>query len=116
MPRRRTETSPSGRVPLSRDRVLAAAVALADRSGIGALTIRSLAEAQAYLAHPLLGERLREFSDLPLAKTLADATTLRCKANLLTRIDGLDELVGPLETQSVYVDIDNPFAEGETAA
>ena len=31
------------------------------------------------------------------------AATLPCKANLLTRVAGLDELVGPLETQSVYV-------------
>ncbi|MEV4732433.1 IucA/IucC family protein [Saccharopolyspora sp. NPDC049426] len=81
---------------------------------VGAFGSQGLADERRLLG--LLGERLREFSDLPLAKTLADATTLRCKANLLTRIDGLDELVGPLETQSVYVDIDNPFAEGETVA
>lgn len=48
---------------------------------------------------------------LRLATTLAEAPTLRCKANLLTRIDGLDELVGPLEAQSVYVDVPNPIAE-----
>ena len=59
----------------------------------------------------LLRARLREFSDLPLAHTLAEEPTLRCKANLLTRLDGLDELVGPLETQSVYCDIRNPFTE-----
>ena len=34
----------SGRVPLSRDRVLEAAVAVADAGGVGALTIRSLAD------------------------------------------------------------------------
>jgi siderophore synthetase component len=33
---------------------------------------------------------------------------LRCKANLLTRAAGLDELVGELATQSVYVEIPNP--------
>ncbi|TQN32499.1 siderophore synthetase component [Haloactinospora alba] len=54
-------------------------------------------------------ERLRRFDTLPLARTLAESETLRCKANLLTRIDGLDELVGPLETQSVYRTIANPF-------
>ncbi|MGH3327368.1 MAG: IucA/IucC family protein, partial [Streptomycetales bacterium] len=43
--------------------------------------------------------------------TLLDRPTLRCKANLLTRVAGLDELVGPLETQSVYVDVPNPLAE-----
>ncbi|MGH3342953.1 MAG: IucA/IucC family protein [Carbonactinosporaceae bacterium] len=43
-------------------------------------------------------------------RTLLDSPTLRCKANLLTRVAGLDELVGPLETQSVYVDLPNPLA------
>jgi AcrR family transcriptional regulator len=37
------EDAPAGRVPLSRERVLTAAVALADATGLGALTIRSLA-------------------------------------------------------------------------
>ncbi|MFJ2781130.1 IucA/IucC family protein [Kitasatospora sp. NPDC087315] len=41
---------------------------------------------------------------------LLDAPTLPCKANLLTRINGMDELVGPVATQSVYVDIPNPVA------
>src|SRR6266511_4723213 len=36
--------SPEGRAPLSRERVLRAAVAVADAAGIGALTIRSLAQ------------------------------------------------------------------------
>jgi AcrR family transcriptional regulator len=43
MPTRPPNRLPSERVPLSRDRVLRAAVAVADRAGIGALTIRSLA-------------------------------------------------------------------------
>lgn len=77
---------------------------------VGAFGSQGLADEQRLLA--LLGERLRGYSDLPLAKILAESTTLRCKANMLTRLDGLDELVGPLETQSVYVDIDNPFAKG----
>src|SRR5258707_5519385 len=34
---------PAGRAPLSRERVLRGAVAVADASGIGALTMRSLA-------------------------------------------------------------------------
>lgn len=46
----------------------------------------------------------------PLPALLLDAPTLRCKANLLTRLHGLDELVGPVDTQSVYVTIDNPLA------
>ena len=40
---------------------------------------------------------------------LLDADTVRCKANLLTRVRGLDELVEPLATQSVYVDAPNPL-------
>ncbi|MEU3839783.1 IucA/IucC family protein [Streptomyces sp. NPDC028635] len=49
--------------------------------------------------------RLR--SSLP--DRLLDSPTLRCKANLLTRLHGLDELVGPVDTQSVYVTIANPL-------
>ncbi|QHY98592.1 N(2)-citryl-N(6)-acetyl-N(6)-hydroxylysine synthase [Streptomyces sp. S4.7] len=45
----------------------------------------------------------------PLPGQLLEATTLRCKANLLTRLHGLDELVGPVDTQSVYVTITNPL-------
>ncbi|WP_371545165.1 IucA/IucC family siderophore biosynthesis protein [Streptomyces sp. NBC_00554] len=40
---------------------------------------------------------------------LLDSRVLRCKANLLTRLHGLDELVGPVDTQSVYVTITNPL-------
>ncbi|MFH8384893.1 IucA/IucC family protein [Kitasatospora sp. NPDC018058] len=46
-----------------------------------------------------------------LPALLLDAPVLPCKANLLTRINGLDELVGPVATQSVYVDIPNPVAD-----
>ncbi|MES4890486.1 IucA/IucC family protein [Streptomyces sp. NPDC096012] len=45
----------------------------------------------------------------PLPAHLLDSPVLRCKANLLTRLHGLDELVGPVETQSVYVTIANPL-------
>ncbi|WEV24988.1 iron transporter [Streptomyces sp. 71268] len=57
---------------------------------------------------------LREASRQPVASRsslparLLEAPTLRCKANLLTRLHGLDELVGPVDTQSVYVTIANP--------
>ncbi|WP_225830316.1 IucA/IucC family siderophore biosynthesis protein [Streptomyces sp. NK08204] len=40
---------------------------------------------------------------------LLDSPDLRCKANMLTRLHGLDELVGPVATQSVYVTIANPL-------
>jgi siderophore synthetase component len=45
----------------------------------------------------------------PVPAQLLDSPTLRCKANLLTRLGGLDELVGPVDTQSVYVTIANPL-------
>lgn len=51
------------------------------------------------------GDRLR------LASLLRETPTLSCKANLLTRVRGMDELTGPLEAQSVYVDIENPIAK-----
>jgi siderophore synthetase component len=41
---------------------------------------------------------------------LLGSNALRCKANLLTRAADLDELVGDLATQSVYVEIGNPLA------
>ncbi|MEV7980439.1 IucA/IucC family protein [Streptomyces sp. NPDC086519] len=40
---------------------------------------------------------------------LLDSPVLRCKANMLTRLRGLDELTGPVDTQSVYVTIANPL-------
>lgn len=45
----------------------------------------------------------------PLPALLLDSAVLRCKANLLTRVHGLDELVGPVDTQSVYVTMPNPL-------
>ncbi|MFE3072952.1 IucA/IucC family protein [Streptomyces sp. NPDC059247] len=45
----------------------------------------------------------------PLPRLLLEAPTLRAKANLLTRLHGLDELVGPVDTQSVYVTVTNPL-------
>ncbi|MFE1861123.1 IucA/IucC family protein [Streptomyces anandii] len=44
-----------------------------------------------------------------LPARLLDTPVLRCKANLLTRLHGLDELVGPVDTQSVYVALANPL-------
>ena len=46
-----------------------------------------------------------------LLNALLNASSLPSKANLLTRVAGLDELVGPVETQSVYVRIPNPLWE-----
>ncbi|WP_100404189.1 IucA/IucC family protein [Bacillus solitudinis] len=48
-----------------------------------------------------------------LIDSLLTYEKLPCKANLLTRFHDMDELTGSLETQSVYVDIDNPLARKE---
>ncbi|MDJ0724030.1 MAG: IucA/IucC family siderophore biosynthesis protein [Prochloraceae cyanobacterium] len=40
---------------------------------------------------------------------------LKTKANLLTRFHDMDELVGSVATQSVYVEIDNPLYVAKTA-
>lgn len=44
-----------------------------------------------------------------LLRSLLDSEQLPCKANLLTRFYDMDELVGSLETQSVYTNIPNPL-------
>ncbi|MEV4437063.1 IucA/IucC family protein [Streptomyces sp. NPDC049555] len=58
-------------------------------------------------------ERLRatEPGAKGLLGLLLDAPVLRCKGNYLTCVDGLDELVGDVHTQSVYIDLPNPLAE-----
>ncbi|QIQ02299.1 IucA/IucC family protein [Streptomyces liangshanensis] len=76
---------------------------------IGAFGAQGLADERVLLA------ALRQFLagaaalGSPLPALLLEAPTLRCKANLLTRLHGLDELVGPVDTQSVYVTITNPL-------
>ncbi|MER7483279.1 IucA/IucC family protein [Streptomyces sp. NPDC126510] len=65
-----------------------------------------LAAFRRFLGHLASGPaRLRT----PLPALLLDSPVLRCKANLLTRLHDLDELVGPVDTQSVYVTIANPL-------
>lgn len=65
-----------------------------------------LAAFRRFLGHVASGPaRLR--TSLPAL--LLDSPVLRCKANLLTRLHGLDELIGPVDTQSVYVTIANPL-------
>ncbi|CAH1218680.1 N(2)-citryl-N(6)-acetyl-N(6)-hydroxylysine synthase [Paenibacillus plantiphilus] len=44
-------------------------------------------------------------------KSLLEWDHLPCKANLLTRLYDMDELVGSLEAQSVYVSIPNPLVK-----
>ncbi|PTM58272.1 IucA/IucC family protein [Desmospora activa] len=47
-----------------------------------------------------------------LIYSLLDEERLPCKANLLTRLYEMDELIGPMESQSVYVPINNPLLKG----
>ncbi|WP_420717820.1 IucA/IucC family protein [Streptomyces sp. H27-S2] len=75
---------------------------------IGAFGSQQLADERVLLA--AFRRFLGKAADLgPLPTRLLDSPTLRCKANLLTRLGGLDELVGPVDTQSVYVTIANPL-------
>ncbi|MFK0118878.1 IucA/IucC family protein [Streptomyces sp. NPDC090994] len=80
---------------------------------VGALGSQRLADEEVlldafrrFLREAAAGPR-RMRSSLP--GRLLDSPVLRCKANLLTRMRGLDELVGPVDTQSVYVTLSNPL-------
>jgi siderophore synthetase component len=44
-----------------------------------------------------------------LARRWVEQPTLPCKGNLLTRLHGIDEVVAPLDAQSVYLDAPNPL-------
>ena len=57
----------------------------------------------------VLRAHLRGPSPSPAAAVLLEAEALPVKANLLTTVDGRDELDGPVATQSVYVDVANPL-------
>ena len=46
-----------------------------------------------------------------LVSSMLEEKVLPCKANFLTRVHDMDELVGSLETQSVYVNVENPLYE-----
>ena len=76
---------------------------------VGAFGAQRLAEEEALLA------RVRGLL-APYEETSGTARSLlrdphpRCKANLMTRLHGLDELVGPVATQSIYAHIRNPLA------
>ncbi|MFC5722227.1 IucA/IucC family protein [Streptomyces gamaensis] len=81
---------------------------------IGAMGAQGLADEHDLLA--VLRTRLEKLRAAePGAKSLLDllleAPVLRCKGNYLTCVDGLDELVGDVHTQSVYIDLPNPLAE-----
>jgi siderophore synthetase component len=90
-------------------------------SVIGCLAVDGLAAEQDLLG--VLTDRLR--AALPglaqagpdgdrLARRWLDSATLPCKGNLLTRLHGIDEVVAPLDAQSVYLDAPNPLAGART--
>ncbi|MGW0750841.1 IucA/IucC family protein [Streptomyces sp. NPDC002587] len=87
-------------------------------SVIGCLAVDGLADERELLA--VLAGRLR--AALPalatagpdgdrLARRWLEADTLPCKGNLLTRLHGIDEVLAPLDAQSVYLDAPNPLQE-----
>jgi siderophore synthetase component len=77
---------------------------------IGAMGSQRLGEEELLLAafRRFLTTAAGHGSSLP--ERLLMSPRLRCKANLLTRLHGMDELVGPVDTQSVYVTVPNPLA------
>ncbi|MFI1829654.1 IucA/IucC family protein [Streptomyces sp. NPDC020412] len=87
-------------------------------SVIGCLAIDGLAAERDLLA--VLANRLREalpaLADAApdgdrLARRWLTADTLPCKGNLLTRLHGIDEVLAPLDAQSVYLNAPNPLQE-----
>lgn len=85
---------------------------------IGCLAVDGLGDERELLA--VLADRLRRA--LPalaaagpdgdrLARLWLAAERLPCKANLLTRLHGIDEVLAPLDSQSVYLDLPNPLRE-----
>ncbi|WFB11531.1 iron transporter [Streptomyces sp. LX-29] len=83
---------------------------------VGAFGSQRLADERVLLAafRRFLGEAATGPAALrsTLPARLLETPVLRCKANMLTRLRGLDELVGPVDTQSVYVTIANPLVSG----
>jgi spermidine-citrate ligase len=80
---------------------------------VNAFGVAGLADERALLAE--LRSVLEELEDSApgssrLIPSLLHDEKLPGKANLLTRLHDMDELVGDLETQSVYVEIENPLA------
>ncbi|GDY28844.1 IucA/IucC family protein [Gandjariella thermophila] len=85
---------------------------------VGCLAVDGLADERDLLR--VLADRLR--AALPalaaagpdgdrLARRWLAADTLPCKGNLLTRLRGIDEVLAPLDAQSVYLDAPNPLRE-----
>ncbi|WP_270429144.1 IucA/IucC family protein [Acinetobacter johnsonii] len=56
-----------------------------------------------------LFDLLKQYSDSSLIQSLLYQPTLPYKGNLLTRLYELDELIAPVENQSVYIQLANPL-------
>jgi siderophore synthetase component len=54
-------------------------------------------------------EMYKEKDHTGLVSSILEEKVLPCKANFLTRVHDMDELIGSLETQSVYVNVENPL-------
>jgi siderophore synthetase component len=76
---------------------------------VGALGVGGVADERVLLAD-LAGHLRATAGDLPLVRELVTGPVLRGKGNLRTRLADLDELTGPLATQSVYLPTPNPIA------
>jgi len=88
-------------------------------SVVGCLGVDGLADEESLMG--VVRDRLS--AALPLLKTAGpdgdrlaqrwlSADQLPCKANMMTRLRGIDEVVAPLDAQSVYLDIPNPLRLG----
>lgn len=62
------------------------------------------------LRERLVGHHQNSNQSMRLLNSLLEEPVLPCKANLLTRFHDMDELVGPMESQSVYTNVNNPLA------
>ena len=56
-----------------------------------------------------LFDRLKQYPESSLIQSLLYQPTLPYKGNLLTRLYELDELIAPVENQSVYIQLANPL-------
>ena len=77
-------------------------------NAIGTTGYISEDELLAHLQHNLL-ELLEQYPESTLLQGLLFNESLPYKGNLLTRLHELDELIAPLEHQSVYVQLQNPL-------
>ncbi|MFQ3544912.1 IucA/IucC family protein [Halobacillus rhizosphaerae] len=57
--------------------------------------------------------KLKSHSSSRLLTSLLEEPVLPCKANLLTRMYDMDELTGPMESQSIYTEVNNPLVTKE---